>query len=252
MDITLTPQDAEALRFVADMYGIQLDQLAALLIDRGEPEDSAMLRAREAVTRWRDLGYAECAELSVGEPWVWATRATLDAFDLKSRLLKPGKTFLRHNRAVTEVRLMLERSSAWRDSGASWRSERQIRTAVGSQSRDEHLPDAEVRWPADSRSAQAGQIWAVEVEVSSKSLERTTKIMRQTLARTGEYGSLPETIAAPGQPPRYSAVVYLCGPTVVPIVLRSRAELGTALARRIVVHDLPESALRLNTPKRGW
>jgi hypothetical protein len=76
--------------------------------------------------------------------------------------------------------------------------------------------------------------------------------MRQILTRTTEYGSPADSIAVPGQPPRYPSVVYLCDPRVVQTVLNSRAELGTDLARRVVVHDLPESALRLNTPKRGW
>jgi hypothetical protein len=247
-----TTLDTDLLGFVADMYGIQLDQLAALLTDRGEPADSAMWRAREAVARWRDLGYADWGQLSVGEPWVWATRAGLDAFGLKSRLIKPGKAYLRHTHAVTEVRLALERTSAWRDSGASWRSERQIRAVLGSLSRDEHVPDGEVHWPADGAFPWAGGIWAVEVELSRKTIERTAKIMREALTRTGEYGCPPASIAVPGQPPRYSGVAYICSPRAVRTILNSRAELGTALSDRIVVHDLPESATRLNVPKRGW
>jgi hypothetical protein len=114
------------------------------------------------------------------------------------------------------------------------------------------VPDAEVHWPADGGSRQAGEIWAVEVELSRKTVERTATIMRQALTRTGDYGCPPAGIAVPGQPPRYSSVVYLCGPRVVQTVLNSRADLGTALAKRIVIYDLPESAIRLNTPKRGW
>src|SRR5438046_3164868 len=47
---------------------------------------------------WRDLGYVELGQLSVGEPWIWATRAGLEAFGLKSRRFQPGKSWLRHTR----------------------------------------------------------------------------------------------------------------------------------------------------------
>jgi hypothetical protein len=36
--------DTDVLGFVADMHGIQLDQLAALLINQGDPAGSAMRR----------------------------------------------------------------------------------------------------------------------------------------------------------------------------------------------------------------
>jgi hypothetical protein len=248
----LTEPDADVLAFVADMYAVQLDQLAALLADRGEPADSARARARDAVAQWRALGYAEAEQLSVGEPWVWATRTALDAFGLRSKRVKPGKAWLRHTHAVTEVRLAVERTDAYRDGGASWRSERQIRSQLGSMPRDEHVPDAEVHWPADCAFPWAGEIWAVEVELSSKTVERTARIMRQVLGRTGEYGGPPASIAVPGQPPRYARLVYLCSPASVQAVLNARVELGSALAAYIEVYDLPESAMRLNTPKRGW
>jgi hypothetical protein len=248
----LATLDTDVLGFVADMYGIQLDQLAALLTDRGESAGNAGQRARDAVAHWRDLGYVELGQLSVGEPWIWATRAGLEAFGLKSRRFQPGKSWLRHTRAVTEVRLALERTSAWRASGASWRSERQIRSVLGSISRDEHVPDAEVHWPGSDGSPRGGGIWAVEVELTRKTVERTATIMREALARTGEYGCPPGGMTAPGQPPRYAGVCYICSPQAVRVIRSSRAELGAALARRVVVHELPESAMRLTGPKRGW
>src|SRR5215469_17480010 len=51
----LAVRNADALVFAADMYGIQLDQLARLVGDERS--------ARAAVTRWRSLGYAETARL---------------------------------------------------------------------------------------------------------------------------------------------------------------------------------------------
>jgi hypothetical protein len=244
--------DTEVFSFVVDMYAIQLDQLATLLTDLGVPADSAMDRARAAVARWRSLGCADTGQLSLGEPWVWATRTGLDAFGLRSKYVQPGKSKLRHTHALTEIRLAVERTSEWRDGSASWRSERQIRFGLGAASRDEHIPDAEVHWPAYRDSTSASEIWAVEAELTSKTVEYTAKIMRETLARTGEYGCPPASIVVPGLPPRYTRMVYVCSPRAVRTVLKSRAELGTALASRIEVYDLPESAMRLNTPKRGW
>jgi hypothetical protein len=183
--------DADVLRFVAEMYAVQLDQLAALLADRGEPAGSAVGRARATVARWRDLGYAEIGQLSVGEPWVWATRRGLDAFGLESARVRPTTSLLRHTHAVTEVRLAVERTSAYRDGGASWLSERRIQTLIGFLLRDEHVPDGEVSWPADCGFPWAGQTWAVEVELSRKAIARIAGIMRGTLARTGDYGCPP-------------------------------------------------------------
>jgi len=42
------------------------------------------------VARWRAPGYAGTEQLSVGEPWVWATRAGLDAFGLNAGTQQAG------------------------------------------------------------------------------------------------------------------------------------------------------------------
>jgi hypothetical protein len=135
----------------------------------------------------------------------------LDAFGLRSKRIQPGKALLRHTRAVTEVRLALERTREWRDSGASWRSERQIRSGY-SMSRDVHVPDGEVHWPADRGSWRAGEVWAVEVELIAKTIESTSKKMREVLTRTGEYDGPPASIATAGLPLQYQRMVWDCSP----------------------------------------
>jgi hypothetical protein len=239
--------DAALLGFVAAMYGVQLDQLAALLTDWGEPSGSAGDRAREFVARWRAAGYAESGQLTLGEPWIWATRKALDACGLRTRLVKPAQHGLRHTHAVTEVRLAVERTTAYRQGHGSWLSERsimagQFRSQVG------HVPDGEVHWPAGTGLPWAGEVWAVEVELSSKSVERTAVIMQEVLTRTSGYNG-PPADPAPGQPPRYARLVYACSSTAVRTVMNARTEVGSPLSSSIEVHDLPQSATRLNTPK---
>jgi hypothetical protein len=158
---------------------------------------------------------------------------------------------LRHTHAVTDVRLAVERTRAYRKGGASWFAERRILAGLGFPARREHIPDGEVHWPADGGSAWAGEIWAIEVEISRKTVERTTGIMHEALSKTGELGS-PPGLAKPGQLPRYARMVYICSANSIRPVMNARAELGAPLAARIDVYDLPESAMRLNTPKRGW
>src|SRR5689334_14292028 len=65
----LAVRDAGALLFAADMYGVQLDQLATLV--------GSERAARAAAARWRELGYAEMARLGPGPAWLWVTRAGL-------------------------------------------------------------------------------------------------------------------------------------------------------------------------------
>jgi hypothetical protein len=243
--------DEALLRFVAAMYGVQLDQLAALLADWGVPAGSAGDRARGVVARWRAAGYADSGELTLGEPWVWATRKGLDACGLRTRLVKPAALGLRHTHAVTEVRLVVQRTSSYRQSRASWRSERSI-LAGEFPARLAHIPDGEVHYPAGSGMPWAGEIWAVEVELSRKTVERTAAIMAEVLARTADYGPTPNGGAAPGLPPRYARLVYVCSPASVRAVLNARLEVGPPQSARIDVYDLPESSIRLHTPKRGW
>jgi hypothetical protein len=244
--------DGALLEFVATMYGMQLDQMAALLADWGVPADSAGDRARAVVARWRAAGYADSGELTVGEPWVWATRKGLDACGLRTRQVKPAPLGLRHTHAVTEVRLAVQRTSSYRRSRAWWRSERSILAGESFPARIGHVPDGEVHYPAGSGMPWAGEIWAVEVELTPKSVVRTAAIMAEVLARTTDYGPTPYGSADPTLPPRYARLVYVCSPVSVRSVLNARLEVGPPGSALIEVYDLPESALRLHVPKRGW
>jgi hypothetical protein len=230
--MTLAVRDADALVFAADMYGIQLDQLAALTGgDRS---------ARAAAKRWRDLGYAETGRLTEGPAWLWVTRVGLAACGREYQARKPALPQLAHIRAVAATRIALEATGAYRRASAFWRCERRIRARHGRGIR-QHLPDGEVHWPDSAPVAWAGECWAIEAEVTPKTVARTTAIMQEILTRTGDYGCPAAEAAVPGRPPRHARALYLCSPAALTTVLNARALLGP-LAARIEVRDLPPGA----------
>jgi len=78
----LAVRNVDALVFAAEMYGLQLDQLASLTGDERS--------ARAAAARWRQLGYTSSDRLSPGAHWVWVTRAGLDACGLDYAFIDAG------------------------------------------------------------------------------------------------------------------------------------------------------------------
>lgn len=229
----LAVRDPSALIFTAEMYAVQLDQLAALAGNER--------LARAALARWRSLGYAETARLTSGSPWVWVTKAGLAACGLAYTGTRPGLSRLPHIRAVAAARIALEATNAYRRGSAFWRCERRIRSRHGP-GRRQHLPDGEVYWPDEAPVAWAGESWAIEAELTPKPVTRTTAIMREILLRTGDYGCPAADAVVPGRPPRHHRALYLCSPAALSTVLRARAELGP-LAARVEVRDLPAGAL---------
>ena len=155
----MSERDVAGLLFTAEMYGVQLDQLAVRL---GVSE----VRARALAARWREQGYADSARLGPGRPWVWLTRAGLLACGLPYRPSPPALARLAHLRAVTAVRMALESAPGYAAAGAYWRSERRLRARMGSRvPLREHLPDGEVHWP-DTAGTPAGQASAGGVPAS--------------------------------------------------------------------------------------
>jgi hypothetical protein len=229
----LAVRNADALIFAADMYGVQLDQLAQLT--GGERT------ARAAAARWRELGYADTARLGPGPAWLWVTKAGLAACGRAYPPARPALSRLAHTRAVAACRLALEATDGYQRAAAFWRCERRIRSrhCVGVR---QHLPDAELHWPDGAPVAWAGECWAVEAELSPKTVARTTAIMREILARTGDYGGPAADAVVPGRPPRHARALYLCSPAAIGTVLRARDGLGP-LGPRVEVRDLPPGAL---------
>ena len=233
----MSERDITGLLFAAEMYGVQLDQLAACL---GISETGA----RAIAARWRQQGYAESARLGPGRAWVWLTRAGLAACGLPYQPVAPALSRLAHLRAVTAVRLALESTGGYASAGAYWRSERRLRARAGRRVPvREHLPDGEVHWPdAGPRPASvgwAGECWAIEAELTRKTIRRTAAIMTEILTRTGDYGCPAAEVRVPGQPPRHARVLYVCSAAARPVALRARDTLGASLAGRVEVRRLP-------------
>jgi hypothetical protein len=234
---SLSGRDVSRLLFVAEMHGVQVDLLAAVL-------RTTEASARAAVTRWEKQGLAGTGRLGPGPVWVWLTRAGLAACGRPYRALPPPLARLAHLRATAAVRLALEAQPQWTAGGAWWRSERRLGSALGARGgRRDHLPDGEVHWPDDSGAglAWAGECWAIEAELTRKTVARTTVIMRELLARTGDYGAPAAEVLVPGQPPRHDRVLYLCSPAAEPTVRRARAALGEG-ADRVEVRLLSPAA----------
>ncbi len=223
------------LLFTGEMYGVQLDLLAARL-------GISQPAARAAVARWRQRGHADWAQLGPGSRWVWLTQAGLAACGLPYRAGAPALPRLAHLRAVTAVRLALESAPGYAAAGGYWRSERRLRARMGSRvPLREHLPDGEVHWPdgtpdpedtdLDNTVSWAGECWAIEAELTRKTVSRTAAIMTEILTRTGDYGCPAAEVRVPGRAPRHTRVLYLCSPAARPVVLRARTALGPSLGR---------------------
>ena len=120
------------------------------------------------------------------------------------------------------ARLWLETGPAWASGQAWWHSERRLRADQPAAGRGGHVPDAEIHWPSIPGSPYAGQVWAVEVELTPKPLARTTRIMGGLLT-----------------PMRYAQVIYLTAPAARPVVTRAAASLPPGDQPRVAVRDLP-------------
>ena len=234
--VALASQDSTALPFLAEMHGVQLDQLCALL-------GLTSRQSRALVARWVSQKLAESGTLSPGPPWIWLTRAGLRAVGARYPAGPPALPRLAHLRAVCAVRLALQSVAAYNDGGAHWRSERHLRArADGRVGGRDHLPDAEVHWPdalaPGPPAPWAGECWAIEAELTAKTVVRTAAIMRELLTRTGDYGCPAAQARVPGEPPRHARVIYLCSPAAAGAVRRARDTLG-GLAARVEIRPLP-------------
>jgi hypothetical protein len=223
--VRLSQRDIDGLLLCGEHYGAPFDLLAAAL--RVHPD-----RLPAITARWRRAGYAATGRLGPGPAWCWLTRAGMTETGLGFPAMRPALGRLAHIRAVLAVRLWLAAGPAWQDGHAWWYSERRLHAAEPASGRRGHLPDAEIHWPSLPGSRYAGQVWAIEVELTPKPIARTTRIMGGLLA-----------------PMQYAQVVYLTAPAARPVVTRAAASIPAAEQARLVTRDLPAAALGPEMPR---
>ena len=219
--VRLGRRDIDGLILCAEHYGAPYDLLAAALA--AQPA-----RLRAITARWRRAGFAATGRLGPGPAWCWLTPAGMAAAGLGYPATRPALARLAHIRAVLAARLWLQAAPAWTHGRAWWHSERRIRAALpGPGVGTGHLPDAEIHWPVLDASPYAGQVWAVEVELTPKPLAAHGADHGRAArpACAVRAGDLPDR---PGRPARRDP-------------RRGRAAAAGQQAR-IVIRDLPPAA----------
>ncbi|MGH3153686.1 MAG: hypothetical protein ACRDOB_23550 [Streptosporangiaceae bacterium] len=214
--VKIGQRDITGLVLCAEHGGAPYDLLAGALAVHPA-------RLRGIVARWRAAGYAETGPLGTGPAWCWLTAAGMTACGLPYPAARPALARLEHIRAVLAARLWFTASPAWDQHQGWWQSERRIRRkgpAAGT-----HRPDAEIWWPSITGSPYAGQIWAVEIELTAKHADRTAAIMAALTAPAG-----------------YTHVYYLTAPAARGVVARCAAALPGDAPARLTVWDLPPAA----------
>ncbi len=223
--IRVSQRDIDGLLLIGEHNGSPYDLLADAL--RIQPD-----RLPAITARWRRAGYAATGRLGPGPGWCWLTRDGMTVTGLGFPATRPALGRLAHIRAVLAARLWMAASPAWQHGQAWWHSERRLRASRPAAGRDGHVPDAEVHWPSLPASPYAGQVWAIEVELTPKPLARTAGIMIELLTSM-----------------RYAQVIYLTAPAARPVVTRAAASLPPGERARLAARDLPPSAFAPEPPR---
>lgn len=172
--IKLTERDLTILCFVGEQYAVRLDQLARLLKRPcgGSLSDSA---TRAVVARWERAGLTSSRKVIADEPrFVWLTRRGLADVGLDFKPWEPTVVSLAHIFWTNQVRMHTED----RHPESLWRSERDLRRGRPMQTistETNHAVDAEIHLPQG--------VVGVEVELTSKSVERRRSIMNEVAQR---------------------------------------------------------------------
>jgi len=225
-EVRLSQRDIDGLMLVGEHYGAPADLLAGAL--HVHPD-----RLNPITARWRRAGYAATGRLGPGPGWCWLTRDGMTATGLGFPVLRPALGRLAHIRAVLAVRLWMQASPAWAAGHPWWHCERRLHADRPAPARGGHVPDAEIHWPSTEHGPYAGQVWAIEVELTPKAADRTLGIMTGLLTST-----------------RYAQVIYLTAPAARQVVTRAAASLPPGELSRVAVRDLPRYALAAEGPSR--
>jgi len=203
--IKITERDLAILRFVGEQYAVRMDQLGRLLKRpaEGSLSDSA---TRAVVARWEKAGLTSSRKVIADEPrFVWLTRRGLAEVGLGFKPWEPTVASLAHIFWTNQVRMHTED----RHPESSWRSERELRSGRPMQTistEANHAVDAEIELPQGTVG--------VEVELTSKSVERRRSIMDE-VAR------------------RYATVWYFAPPNVAALLQETAGSISEGVRVRV-------------------
>lgn len=183
----LTERDVKILTWMGEMYAIRLDYLQELLGKIRQPRPKALdpktgefktgavsqSTAYSAVKKWVDSHLVKTVRARGDRPtYVYLTAAGLREVGLLYRDTAPSLARIKHIDAGNKVRMRIEELHP----DAIWTSERELlqrvnRLSEKERSRIDHVPDAEL-------SMVDGRLIIIEIELSRKTREKTSSIMR--------------------------------------------------------------------------
>jgi hypothetical protein len=207
------------------MYAMPYDLLARHL---GVTES----RVRGVVLRWRRAGLAASGSLNGSPAWCWITPAGMARLGYEWDAQPPALSRLAHIRAVAASRMWLEAGDAYRQWRGRWRPERALRAAAPGVGTRGHVTDGEVIWPPVEGSPYSSTTWAVEAELTPKTVDRTREIMAGLLSR-------------------YAHVVYLTASPAARTVAEAASGLDEARQARLTIRPVPPAALPPATATGG-
>ncbi|MFD4432070.1 hypothetical protein [Nocardia sp. NPDC058497] len=196
MSIRLSPRDMVGLTILAEMYGAPMDVV-------GEMLGVSSSRTYRIVSKWAAAGMISDRRPRpvLGPSWIFPTKSTAEALlGRPVRYWVPTPKMAAHTKAVFQLRLALTGMDLDR-----WISERVLRGEVGmvqaGQSRP-HIHDGRYY-------TTAGDLWAVEVELTAKSI---------AVARSSVFQALRVAKAA-----ECVGLRYYCRGEAVKTVIRTAA-----------------------------
>ncbi|WP_040698892.1 hypothetical protein [Nocardia vinacea] len=168
MSIRFSPRDMAGLTILAEMYGAPMDVVAEML-------GVSINRAYRITAKWAAARMISDRRMRPvpGPSWVFPTKAAAEALLGRSvRHWVPTPKMVAHTKAVFQLRLALTGMDLDR-----WISERQLRSEVGLLKAGQPRPHIH-----DGRYiTAAGDLWAVEVELTAKSISTARNSVAQAL-----------------------------------------------------------------------
>jgi hypothetical protein len=195
-------RDIQALRWIGEQGAASFENLRDLLgrmseWETDEPGRLSVTRVRHIVEdRWGPAQMVS-TESILGKKWVWLTRRALHRVDLPFSPYRPADITLNHLHHINRIRLDLEKLYSPEGLTGSWESSRLIERCrkewmamkkedpilfIPRHYKTWHMPDG--IWTFRNSGDTEDHVAFIEVEITSKGVERTEKIMKD-LARHG-------------------------------------------------------------------